>query len=588
MRSKQSMFMALIFFALGCSASSAAPSLSHMADSGASGGTPMGPSLNLGGGPNLNVDGDGGPAMSNGGAVTILPKDILGYDPPAPVWSCGATCYADAGLDLQIPKSFDAGAAGGTAPTLLYPLADSLHPVNLTQITFQWRRTNAAQSAFRIRLKTTDKTYDFFATCTPIAGAEAGECALAMPEGNWLDIAIGHRGTAATVTIAGLDGNQVAESPPITIRFSSQAVTGGLYYWSTGIRGTYRLVFGQKTATPFIQPMTAANPTECGGCHAVSRDGSTIAFTEGMASGFLDVADTTTPDSPRIAPTAATKHDSSMVALSPNGKRVLTGFTNASRAVMELRDTGTGAVLTTVGSAELGNKGAPYFPEFSAKGDAVVLTLSSYPDAEWSVRKGSIAVVPFDAQLDTFGTAKVIVPEDGDFDFYPSFSPDGKWVVFASAPANANLISYNQKEARLRLVSSEGGRVYELGRATQGVGNASTWPKFAPFMQDDNNVLFITFNSKIDYGATLKNSLLMDQAKPQLWMAGIDLRNLASGDPSWAPVWLPFQAVDQNNHLGYWTELVTCKLGGCGSDELVCKLGDSAGGGTCVVQPPPK
>lgn len=592
MSSMQSLFVISCALALGCSATSSSPSLNGRSnDGGATGaGASAGATaLSIGGGPNLNTDPGAAGTSGAGGAITLQPKDLLGYDPPAPVWNCGATCYADGKVGAEVPKSFEAAGAGGAPPTLLYPLADSMHPLNLTQITFQWRRANSAQSDFRIRLSAADKTYDFFVPCAAIEGATSDECAASMPEGNWLDLAIAERGQSVAVTISALDGTALAQSAPVTIRFSSQAVTGGLYYWSTGIRGTYRVVFGQKTASPFIEPMTPANPSECGGCHAVSRDGSTIAFTTTKASGFLDVADTTTPEMPRIAPTATTQHDSSMVALSPDGKRVLTAFTDSSRAIMQLRDTTSGAVLRTVGSSELGNKGAPYFPEFSAKGDAVVVTLSSFPDAEWSVRQGAIAIVPFDAAHDSFGQAKIIVPLSTDFSFYPSFSPDGKWVVFASAPASADLISYNQKQARLRLVSSDGGKVYELGRATQGVGNASTWPKFSPFMQDDGNVLFITFNSKIDYGATLKNSKLMDQAKPQLWMAGIDLRNLASGDPSWAPVWLPFQAVDQNNHLGYWTEVVTCKVGGCGSDELVCKLGDSAtSGGTCVVQPPPK
>jgi hypothetical protein len=44
--------------------------------------------------------------------------------------------------------------------------------------------------------------------------------------------------------------------------------------------------------------------------------------------------------------------------------------------------------------------------------------------------------------------------------------------------------------------------------------------------------------------------------KSQLWFAAIDLRRLTEGDPSWAPIWLPFQSVDQSNHLPYWTEVV--------------------------------
>src|SRR4030095_13287520 len=113
----------------------------------------------------------------------------------------------------------------------------------------------------------------------------------------------------------------------------------------------------------------------------------------------------------------------------------------------------------------------------------MVLTRSNQADVEWSVRSGDIAILPYNGGQ--FGPARVIVPGGTDFHFYPTFSPDGKWVAFASAPGSATGSGYNQGQARLRLVSRDGGQVYELARATQGVGHTSTWPKFAPFIQDD-------------------------------------------------------------------------------------------------------
>src|SRR5262249_21999476 len=143
--------------------------------------------------------------------------------------------------------------------------------------------------------------------------------------------------------------------------------------------------------------------------------------------------------------------------------------------------------------------------------------------------------------------------------FYPTWSPDGKWVAFASAPVGSPGGSFNQEKARLRLVASDGGKVYELAKTTQGSGHTSTWPKFAPFVQRQGTLLFITFNSKIDYGFFLKNdSLAVDQRTPQLWMVGIDTEKLGASDASYAPMWLPMQDVTQNNHLGYWAEKIPC------------------------------
>ena len=51
-------------------------------------------------------------------------------------------------------------------------------------------------------------------------------------------------------------------------------------------------------------------------------------------------------------------------------------------------------------------------------------------------------------------------------------------------------------------------------------------------------------------------------------MSFVDLRNLRP-DPSYAPVWLPFQRLTERNHLGYWTEQVPCRSTApqCGTDE---------------------
>jgi hypothetical protein len=136
--------------------------------------------------------------------------------------------------------------------------------------------------------------------------------------------------------------------------------------------------------------------------------------------------------------------------------------------------------------------------------------------------------------------------------------------------------SYDQATTRLRLVSRhDKDRIFDLGAATQVEGVGSTWPKFSPIPV--GSPFYLTYSSKMDYGLLLRNSELTSYLYPQLWMSVIDVDRLegaapGSVDPSAAPVWLPFQELNQRNHLGYWAEKVACDP----EDELSCGLDEDA------------
>jgi hypothetical protein len=494
------------------------------------------------------------------------------------------------------------------APVIAYPLDGAMHPINVGQITFQWTRGAAASRVFRLRLDDGGAQYDFYLPCTSDA------CLFTVPSDGWLTIAHAHPDGQLVATVAGTDGagGPVYQSTPISVRFSPEAVAGGLYYWTATSGGgtTYRLPFGSPSATPFIVPSSPSNPLPCGGCHSVSRDGSVISFVStadpGSQVAFLAASETSAPNQPMIEPTGGTNPTGTsarFTALNADGSRVLvTTFGHIA-----VYDTHSGQPI------DIGNTDALMprnklvtHPEWSPSGSRVAFTLYSaqLSDGSGGMRTvsdsrpedGEIVTLELDATTGKATRLRTLVSlsnTDGMAHDYPSWSPDEQWLVVAAVPKGTS--AYLAATARLRLIKSgidnqvcPGPTCFELAKASQGVNVSSTWPKLSPFLQASGQMFFVTFSSKIDYGLILKNQGTDGALRAQLWMSAIDLRTLngsgsagASADPSLAPVWLPFQDVTQTNHLPFWTAIVACSSDGlsyasCGRDEVCdngqCKL----------------
>jgi hypothetical protein len=105
------------------------------------------------------------------------------------------------------------------------------------------------------------------------------------------------------------------------------------------------------------------------------------------------------------------------------------------------------------------------------------------------------------------------------------------------------------------------GTQYTAADVAEGRGKHSTWPKFAPFSQgNDGNIMWISFSSRIPYG-------LETEETSRLWMFAVDVSKVGSGDPSFAPFWIPFQdegdgGADSagDNLTPYWTTELPCEI----------------------------
>lgn len=516
-------------------------------------------------------------ACTSDPAYLGIETESSGKDTPDNSVLCDEDCFIDESLNGKEIEIFrQASDPSIPAPIWEYPLSDSVHPNNLFLLTLHFRRSEASQVLFEVVLEAPSGRRQLYIPCLSAGG---DSCTYQVAESFWLEAANQFAGESATLTLRAAGDRRVSSAASIQISFSDEPVEGGLYYWSSAGWSLYRLVFGGRQAVAYITPPEQ----RCVGCHAVSRDGGTIAFTEGSAvagapiednaafDGGLNVALVTTPSTPSISPPADGPSDSGMVTLSSEGSRAVAAYDYG----LTLRDTKSGETLDHVDQL---SGMTPFFPEYSPDNQALAVTLTDRVDSEIAVRGGGIYLVsmtPF-----SFGTATELVPEEtGYAHYYPTWSPDGQWIAFVTGPVDGitNSKSYDEPNARLRIASVETGQVLELEAATGPPGSTSTWPKFAPFEQcadrvgkcsPEERIFFLTFSSKRPYGVATNQPGEVRVA--QLWMSSISVADALVGeDPSSPPIWVPYQSVTSRNHLAYWTEALRCNDAyPCGPGQL--------------------
>jgi hypothetical protein len=492
------------------------------------------------------------------------------------------------------------GAPAGGSPTIAYPLDGALFPYQLGDLAFQVVPSASGQSVARVAFEGDAIDLKVYAPCTPIASAAmAGACSIALPAALEATLAGASAAPnfAETVRLAAADGSSLAESAAIDARWSTTPLSGTIYYWSTppmGMSGASEIVrmnlsmpgtrpevyYTNLDAVPYAPPLSGG--WACIGCHAISQDGTKMGITIGGSSvasngdgtgslfALLDVA--------AKVPIASRVTESGGQQLLSAGFATMTTFAkDGANMVQELQ----GQLFLRTADATLASQG-PLFPSmteslteptWSAAGDKVaftswVPTLSiphAYDSKDLNGNETPNAQI-WTASADgtTFGTPTLLVPRVSNAtEYYPAFSDDSALVVFnesscmgpqtsgADGYGTSPCDSYDDPSARLRLVAAGGGAPVELDRAsgrTSGWPTADTWtnswPRFAPSHStfQGKTLYWVAFSSRRAYGATFAGSA-DGSTPPQLWFAGVavDASGKLSGDPSFAPVWLPQQ-----------------------------------------------
>lgn len=511
--------------------------------------------------------GDAGPVGP--GTDSGTPPGNDAYVAPVDVDIVTASAPSDA------PTMFGGTPDASHAPSLVYPLDGVMVPPNLSQLEFHYLPNGG--TVFQLAFTAGTSRIRVYFGCPESVGAG---CVFMPDHDTWTVISSAARGRGPiTYVLRGVSASgALGETTSQTITFANQDVTGGVYYWTPGANGAInRFEFGVPGARAehFLNVATTA-ATFCIGCHTLSRDGALIAVGEDTVTSRFEVFDIETraqrfllrgmgTGGPLAGPA-----QSNFTSFSPDNAQIV----GSSFAGLRFLSVADGSVL------EEGVTGAAAsMPDWSPDGEHIVYV--SFPGRSTlglfdsnGITSGSIV------RLDRVGGAWTVGPtlvaSSGDNNFHPSYSPDGQFVIYNRSPSNASSIgddpgggTSRMSDAQMWFVPSSGTGAAVSLDAIHGLSDQ--WPRFNPtsFNERGHPLFWIVWASRRGYGLRLD-----EDVRSQLWMASFDPMRAAAGlDPTSVPFWMPFQNMEETNHLAQWVS--TVRRMGCDTDA-------ECGGEFCV------
>ena len=445
---------------------------------------------------------------------------------------------------------FNAATENATlAPTIAYPLDHILVPPNLGQFDVHWQNTatSSANNLFQItmanqyidvRLYTTglvaQSPQPFWTVFQPLVWSPIASSR------QQLDLKVAGLNTAAPAT----KGTTAAQKVDVT----NENAQGGIYYWTTSPEASiWRYDVAKPSQPPEAYFPSNARPSGCMGCHALSRDGTKIAMTLDGAFGrgaIFNVADRVPTNDFINTPIVW-----DFATFDSKATKLLT----VENGVMRLRDL-AGTLLLASPIPNLVGPSATH-PEISPD-DSHLANVEFTGGADYSASGGTIVTRTFDTTSNTFGIPTVLVPLNtttGESNFYPSYSPDGQWIVFTRTAGG----SYNDGNAQTWVVKADGSQPpVQLATANLGGGLTNSWARWVPFAQTfgatNEQMFYLTFSTKRPFGVRIPGG-----GRPQIWMTPFFPARAAAGqDPSGAAFRVPFQSVASANHIEQWTQAV--------------------------------
>lgn len=462
----------------------------------------------------------------------------------------------DPTLPPGTPGQFDGATEDpALAPAIAYPLDNILVPPNLGQFDVHWHNDTAnVDNVYEVKMAN-----EYVDVRLYTSGLDATNpqpyWTLFQPDA-WYPIASTRE--QLSLTVAGMnmaDPTKKGTAATQHVDVTNEDAQGGIYYWSTtSPQGIYRYDVGKPSVPPapyFPSGQEPGSAGNCMGCHSLSRDGTKLALTIDGGGGRGTVVDVATRN--LMVPVDSAPLYWNFATFTPAADKLVT----LSGGTMQLRKVDG----TPIGDA-LPNTDGTYatHPEFSPDGNWLVSVEGSPGD--YSISNGGLVRRSYDNATDTFGPIQMLLPQDptdGTSTYYPSYSPDGQWLVVT----RVNGGSYNDQQAETWVLKADGSappvkltiaNSDQPGMDTPNITNS--WARWVPFAQtfgpNSKPLFYLTFSSIRPFGVRIPGGGL-----PQIWMTPFFPDLAAQGmDPSGPAFRVPFQGVNTANHIAQWTQQV--------------------------------
>jgi WD40-like Beta Propeller Repeat len=449
------------------------------------------------------------------------------------------------------------------APSIVYPANGIVAPPNLGEFDVHW--TQSTDNLFAVHFGNQYADYTVYTT-----GQPGGNWWTVLTPDEWARLATTLN--PMQVTVAGMNTStptMKGTSTAITVSAATEPILGGVYYWSTSSSaGAEGDMFHYDTSQPSVPaaPYYTAQsvPGGCIGCHALSHDGTKLAFTTVTVPGPGEIVNTA--DQSALVAAGSTYWD--FATFNADGSKLVTADDNGAAGQLTLRSASTGASLATI-PASPGKFGD--HPDLSPDGTLLANVETSNQDGLFPVimpDTGAIVVRTFDDATNAFGAIKTVIADDasgasGLSSFYPSFSPDGQWLLVTRVNASQNSNTengavgvYANPASKTWVVKADGSQPpIELAQANSTGALGDSWARWAPFSETDTTgaqLYFITFTSVRQFGVRIPQV-----GSPQIWMSPFYPAKATAGtDPSGPAFRVPFQDVTNHNHIAQWSQEV--------------------------------